>query len=211
LNVNATTGAIELVLGTSALHTWTGATNSNWNLGVPGNWTPSNYVNGEDVLFNDTATNFNVVLDNANGPLSPSSVTFNNSANNYNLSGAGSITGTTGLFKNGTGTVTIGNANSYSGVTQINKGIISISAANNIGNGSATNTLGLASGGVLQATANLDLGATRNVTIGTGGGGFDVTASNELTVSGVISGGAATDNLTKTGTGTLTLNNAGNT
>jgi autotransporter-associated beta strand protein len=210
LVTNVANSSIDLVLSASALRTWTGATNSNWNLTTAGNWSPANFSNGDDVLFNDTASNFNVVLNNADGPLTPNSVTFNNSANNYNLSGTGSITGATSLFKNGTGTVTISNANSYSGATQINAGMISISAANNIGDGSATNTIGIQGGGVLQSTANVDLGVNRNVTIGNGGAGFDVTSTNVLTVSGVVSGGTASDNLTKTGTGTVVLSNAGN-
>jgi autotransporter-associated beta strand protein len=50
----------------------------------------------------------------------------------------------------------------------------------------------------------------RSVSLGAGGGGFDVTGSNVLTVSGAISGSNAADNLTKTGTGTLVLSNTGN-
>ena len=203
--------SIDLILAPAGQRTWTGATNSNWNLSTPGNWTPANYANGNDVLFNDTATTFGVTLDNADGALSPNSITFNNSANAYTLSGAGSITGTTGLTKNGSALVTIGTANSYTGVTQINAGELSISAANTIGDGSATNTIGLAGGGLLQDTgATVDLGALRSVALGAGGGGFDVTGSSVLTVSGVISGTAAADSLTKIGTGTVVFSNAGN-
>ncbi len=214
LVVNSGNNSIDLVLQGVGLRTWTGTTNSNWNLSTPGNWNPPEFSNGDDVVFDDTPTApnaFNVILDNANGPVSPNSVTFNNSLNNYTFSGPGSIAGATGIVKNGTGLVTIGNTNTYSGVTQINAGELSISAFTNIGNSSVTNTIGLAGGGLLQDTgAAVDLGVNRSVAIGAGGGGFDVTGANVLTVSGIISGGAAADNLSKVGTGTVVFSNAGN-
>jgi autotransporter-associated beta strand protein len=212
--VNAGNNSIDLVLAPAGQRFWTGATNGNWNLSTPGNWTPVNYANGDDAIFNDSASTFNVVLDNVDGPLTPNSVTFNNNSNNYTLSGPGTITGAAPVTMNGTAMVTISNANSYSGATQINAGVISVNAANNIGDGSATNSLGLAGGGVLQSTGTFDLGALRTVTLGSGGGGLDVTGSNVLTVSGKVTGGDPADNLTinptVTSTGTVLLTNTTN-
>ena len=110
LVVNAGNNSIDLLLTAAGLRTWTGSVNSNWNLSTGGNWNPPEFGNGDDALFDDTATRFNVTLDNANGAISPNSVTFNNSTNAYTLSGPGSIAGGGGLTKNGTALVTIGTA-----------------------------------------------------------------------------------------------------
>ena len=84
---------------------------------------------------------------------------------------------------------------------------------------SATPTLCLYSGGILQATENITLqesnaggsaGTTtvnRGVTIGNSGGGFDVTTGKTLTITGGI---GAPGMMTKSGAGTLTLSAANN-
>ncbi|HLX63441.1 MAG TPA: autotransporter-associated beta strand repeat-containing protein [Planctomycetota bacterium] len=118
------------------------------------------------------------------------------------LTVSGAISGNSTLTKSNTGTVILTNINTNSGPVAINGGILSISASSGLGDGSATNVLSLA-GGTLQNTgASVDLTPARTVTLGTGGGGFDVTGANVLTVSGVISGSGT---LTKTNTGTLIL------
>jgi autotransporter-associated beta strand protein len=85
-------------------------------------------------------------------------------------------------------------------LTSINAGTLQISAANNIGDGSATNTISF-NGGKLQSTANsYDLGVNRTIAMA-GAGTIQVDAGT-LTVSGAISGSGA---LTKAGTGTVSL------
>ena len=110
------------------------------------------------------------------------------------------ITGTSGAY-----TITLsGNANT---AFTANSGVASWAHAP---------ALGLYSGGILQATSNITLqeigtggsgsAATttvnRTLTIGSGGGGFDVTGSNTLTIPGTIT---ATGMMTKSGSGTLVL------
>ena len=121
---------------------------------------------------------------------------------------SGSYTGSIGLTKLGAGTLILGNANSYSGATRINGGTLQISATDRLGDASPTNTMGLAGGGTLDWTpaTNYDLGATRTVALGTGGGTIQVDdAGATVTVSGVVSGAGV---LTKLGTGTLVLSGA---
>ena len=119
------------------------------------------------------------------------------------LTVSGSISGTASLTKTGTGAAILTAANTNSGPVAVNGGILSISASNGLGDGSSTNTVSLA-GGTLQNTgATVDLGVLRTVALGAGGGAFDVSGTNVLTVSGMISGSTT---LTKTGTGTLILN-----
>ena len=123
------------------------------------------------------------------------------SASNYVFSGV--ITGLTNLVKQGPGTQTLSGANTYTGFTAINNGVLSISASSNLGDGSATNTITINGGKLRDTGAGVNLGVNRSVTIGASGGTIEVTTGASLTVPGAISGPGNT--LTKTGNGTLTL------
>jgi len=90
-------------------------TNQNWNNGAP-----ANYIDGDNVLFNDANNGHYAVT--LNGTVSPTSVTFNNSAGNYTLSGSGGIAGSGSLTLYGSGTVTISTANTYTGGTNVENG-----------------------------------------------------------------------------------------
>jgi fibronectin-binding autotransporter adhesin len=128
--------------------------------------------------------------------LNNASLLFNRSdASTY----AGTISGTGSVAKAGTGTLTLTGANTYSGPTILTAGILRISSAAALGDGSATNTLvfGL---GTLQAAAPLTLPGTRAITL-TNNGTID-TNGQSVTLAGPISGNGA---ITKTGAGTLTL------
>ena len=118
----------------------------------------------------------------------------------------------TGFAKTGTGTQTLSGANSYTGVTTLTGGTLSVDSIGNggvaSGNlGSATNIAAnlVFNGGTLQytgATASTD----RNFTINAGKTAtFDV-STNNLTISGATT--ATTGALTKIGAGTLTLTGA---
>lgn len=123
----------------------------------------------------------------------------------------GSITGTGGLTKVGNGTLNLNSANTFSGDTRLEAGMIVLANANALqnstldtgpaGNHSANFTLAegtIYNLGGLKGSANLDL-ALSHLSVG---------SNNQSTVfSGVIQG-AFNNNLTKVGSGTLTL--AGN-
>ena len=115
----------------------------------------------------------------------------------------GVITGAGKFTKSGAGILVLSGTNTNSGVVSITGGTLSISAGNNLGNAAATNTLAIA-GGTLQWTGGTSesLGATRTLSIGSGGATVDATGAGTLTIDGVISG---SDNLTKTGAGILAL------
>lgn len=120
------------------------------------------------------------------------------------------ISGTGALTKTGVGSVTLGGANSYSGPTLVEQGMVSISASSGLGDGGATNTIRLANGAVLQSTgASVDLGVNRSITLAGTGGVLEVTGSNSLTVPGALIGDAC-HVLTKSGTGLLVLTNTTN-
>ncbi len=108
----------------------------------------------------------------------------------------------------GTGTIILAGTNTYTGQTSVDGGVLRLGANVNLGAQATGATLNL-SGGTLTATATFGLynGAAgtnnRAVVLGSGGGTFDVTGSNMLTVAGVVSGAGG---LTKTDSGTLILN-----
>lgn len=115
---------------------------------------------------------------------------------NFNGTMSGNISGTGTLIKEGTGTVTLTGINSYTGLTRLLGGTLSVSSDNNLG--APTSNL-LFNGGTLQFTSNLT--TARNVTLNLLGGTID-TLGNTDTMSGNFTG---IGSLTKIGTGTLIL------
>ncbi len=113
---------------------------------------------------------------------------------------AGAISGSGSVIQQGTGTLTLSGASTFSGGLQVVSGTVRAFSAAALGAG----TLGL------QGSAGLSAGGTfafgGNVTLspagGTGGGTFQVDSAQALTLSGVVSGAGG---LTKAGAGTLVL------
>ncbi|MGK6317662.1 autotransporter-associated beta strand repeat-containing protein [Neorhizobium sp. DT-125] len=108
------------------------------------------------------------------------------------------LTGNTILTKSDLGTLILTGANSYTGGTAINGGVVQIASDANLG--AASGDLSF-NGGALRTTGPIT--TARTVALQTNGGTFETIA--DLTLSGVISGNG---NLTKTGAATLTLTGA---
>lgn len=122
---------------------------------------------------------------------------------NSSLSGAG------GLRKTGNGTVVLAAASgsSFMGLVEIDGGILSVSADNQLGNSS--NVILLDTGTLqLNYTPPGNTTFTRNITVGSSGGAVDVTTGNSVTFANVISGSGF---FKKSGTGVLVLAGPGNT
>ncbi len=219
---------------------WNGDLSNNWDIDPDGsqtqgtaNWkttvtnTATRYLQGSGgtdiVTFNDTATGSGTV--NLTTVLSPGGLTVNNSTKAYTFTGPGKITGTIGLVKSGTGSLTLANttANDYSGGTLIQAGTLRLGDGVTVGGGiisgsivnDGTLVLNRPSDFVfsnpLSGIGSLEKAAPNTVTIGSFvfPNSIALTAGKLLfngggTLSGVISGSGQLE----VAGGTLTLDGA---
>ncbi len=172
---------LEITTGT---RTWNLSAPGNWNILSSGSWLESDtfFANGDAVVFDDTATNGAVAL---TGTLNPSAVTFANASTSYALTGAGAISGNTGLTKNGTGTVSIATNNTYTGATAITNGTLNIQHANALGGTTSGTTI--SSGATLEIQGGITTpeGITASGT-GFGGNGAIRNVSGTNTISSAL-------------------------
>jgi fibronectin-binding autotransporter adhesin len=148
LSTSVDPGFIDLVVGTAFVAqtlTWnnTGGTGdgTTWDVNTNQNWSngaPTTYLDGDNVVFNDT-NNGNYTVNITPASVSPGSVTVN-TTNTYTITGGG-ITASAGLEVNGGGTLVL--ANEYN----------SFVAPVSIDGGST-----LSVGGLLDASVNVNNG-----------------------------------------------------
>ncbi|QQO34452.1 autotransporter outer membrane beta-barrel domain-containing protein [Bradyrhizobium diazoefficiens] len=124
--------------------------------------------------------------------------------------------GAVGFTKAGTGLVTLNNNNSYTGVTTVSGGTLSVTSIGNGGTNSAIGASSAASSNLVIESGTLSYnGATattnRGFTLVNGGASraIDVAGATNLTFTGLVTS-PDDAGLTKTNTGTLTLANGGN-
>ena len=198
---------------------WNNASaNGLWDINTSGNWDdaiddidPAKYTDTVYVNFDDAHNNgnYNVTL---NTTVNPGEVTVNNSSGNYLISGTGSIGGLTGLEKDGSAKLMLAIANTYSGATTINSGILDLDNQNAVQNSTvidnqAAGGLAFTSGidnpifGGLSGSGAITLqdAGSAAVTLSVGNNGANTTYSGALSGSGA---------LTKIGAGTLILSGA---
>lgn len=176
VQVELTSGPIT-VLST----TWTGATDNNWNYGTP-NWlfqgVAADFVNGRAAMFNDSATQTNILLDAS--PLSPSSITVTNNSLQYTFGGSGFLSSGT-LTKSGSSSLTLDNSGGNNNIPTV-----------------------VINGGTLQLGEGDGNGGLSSVNI-TNDGALVVDSTNDVELSSSITG---TGTLTQGGSGTLVLSGA---
>jgi autotransporter-associated beta strand protein len=194
--------------------TWTGASSGNWDTNEA-NWNgPAGtmYSDGEPVVFDNTPLQYSSQFTvSVQSTVTPASVIFNNSiGNNYTITTPYNIgtviSGSCGVYINGTGTVTFGavtyEGNSYTGGTFLNAGVLNINDDDKLGTVPAANAVNLVfNGGTLQAgIADLQISGTRTIQLNAGGGTLDTNA-NEMEIEGNLIQGSG--GLTVIGGGTL--------
>ena len=186
--------------GTHTLNEWNLNENENFNNAGEADI----FVSGDDVIFDDAATDASVRI---NENLYPKTVTFDNDTKTYSLSGNGGISGETGLTKKGNGTLVITSTNTYTGKTTLEGGVTAVSAlADSIVRkgalGCYTKEIGnfeIKNGATLRNTVAIKNGVP--ITIGEGGAVFQT--DGELTLNKPLYGNGNT--LTKTGASNLIL------
>ena len=158
--------------------------NGNWDINLSSNWKIGGgnggfyYQDGTNVIFDDTSSGASPIYVTNVVTVSPANVTANLTNKNYTILG-NAIAGGTGLIKNGNGTITLANTNTYTGSTVINAGTLAISGTGLLGNGNYTGNI-------------------------TNNGTFNYAGTGSQILSGVISGNGT---VTNSGAGTLVLSN----
>ena len=197
---NVANSSVDLVLrdGPKPL-TWTGLNGSDWDIATTTNWvafglTPTAFLNADSVFFYDTAAT-NVV--NLTTALLPAVLTVSNQVLNYSFTGGGNLSGFTGLFKEGAGTLTLANSgiNDFRGGVTVNGGTLVLATDNSISGGVSLNS-GTVQVGAGGTTGNLPSGNVVNQS------GLIFNRSGDLMVANAISGSGG---LTNNGAGTVTL------
>ena len=216
---------IDIRVGATDYLKWTGAANlsNGWDTSTQ-NWklnstnAPTTYIDnpGDVVVFDDSISNASEATVNITTNVHPNSVTFNNSTYDYTLNSASyGINGPTGLTKTGSGSLTINNANTYTGATQIDGGTVVVYADTALGTPPGLVTPGsiVLNNGTLSAGSGFTLNANRGVALGpasgSGSGTIDTAGGAMLTYAGALANNSGgTGGLNKTGDGMLFLSGA---
>ncbi len=136
---------------------------------------------------------------------------YNIAVNGEPVVNASALTSSSGTLTHrspaGGGTLTMGGANPYTGITNINGGTLNVSSDGNLGTAPAAFTANqiTLNGGTLQLTATaVDLATNRGISV-TAASTISASSSQSPLIEGIISGSAP---LTKTSSGNLSLNGA---
>ncbi len=142
INLNVAGGPVDLIWhGDGTLNRWDVVGTSNWFNGV----LSERFYQLDTVTFDNTG--FNNVPVMLQGTVMPTAVKTTGSKN-YAFSGSGKISGAAALTLNGTGILTVGTANDFTGITDIKAGTLKVASSN---------ALGSAAGGTIIENATLDL------------------------------------------------------
>ena len=166
-------------------------------------------LTAEDAIFNSSSVENNgAITMGANQSLNNlfGTGTIDNGGNDLTLNNtsetefSGVISGSGGLTKSGTETLTLSGDNTYSGATKVTEGTLALTEQNAISNSSSVSVenSGKITMGADQSFNNL----SGNGTIDNGGNDLTLNNTAETLFSGAVSGNG---NVTKTGAGTLKI------
>jgi len=176
-----------------------------WDINTTANWknvggTAINYVDGDIVFLDDTASGATPITVTLNTSVAPLSVTIN-ATKNYILTGSGGIGGSAKLTKNNSGTLTLSGTNSYTGATTLNGGTLTFGSAGSLPVGS----LVIFAGGTLEF-AGSGTAATYNLSAA-GDAGYLVNATQATGILTITRASGNYNGMTKGGVGTVILAN----
>lgn len=228
---NPGNGSIDVIIPAVNSLTWNG-TNANWDVNTSYNWVdasmlPARYaeygttnIYGDIVTFNDNLSDPSMTSINLTTTLRPTSINLTAVGTAYTFSGPGKISGGSHVNVSGYAPVTFSAANDYSGGSTLAGGTVLVGHDSALGSGPIT-----LAGSVLSADSTTPRALTNAVSISADSTfGVDAT-SGALTLSGPIdfggtawglsmensvtlSGPASDGGITKSGNGTLTVDNA---
>ncbi|HEY4416565.1 MAG TPA: phospholipase C, phosphocholine-specific [Verrucomicrobiae bacterium] len=202
-----TPGSTSLFWSGSPSNQWDFANNLAW---LTTNNTPANYVDGCQAIFNDSAANFTVNLATS---IAPFAVTVASATHSFIFNGNGSITGATGLTKQGGGQLTLNPTNTYTGDTVISQGAVNLSSSESLPGGTGFGDVTL--NGILNlagysCTVNNLSGAGRVDNIISSNVTLTVLETTNTTFSGILKNSAGAVSLNLTGSGSLSFSGTGN-
>jgi fibronectin-binding autotransporter adhesin len=194
--------------------TWNGNVNGDWNTSTY-NWlagaTSTNFTDGSAVQFGDNATGTTTL--NLATTLSPKSMLSVNSSKNYTFGGTGKISGSGGLTKEGSGTLTItgAQANDYTGPNVFAGGKVIVSS---LANGGSPSAIGASTADPINLSFSGGALSYQGAPTVINRGYFAATLTstlevqNSLTLSGTASA-AVNSGFVKSGPGTLAYTTTG--
>jgi len=218
--------SVDLKVDSITPSVWTAAGSDFWDL-TSNNWNdgaPSMFLTQDIATFNDLGALQEVFVDTGGGAIEPAAMVFNNTtATTYVLDGD-PVSGTGGIIKTGDGELILASANTFSGINDIQDGLVLLEDAAGLGGPGnitmigATATLDVngldleATGQVIQTEGTIINGSTDLATINslelTGDATLDL--DNKMIVGANNSAGGSlelgSNTLTKTGSGQLVLN-----
>jgi autotransporter-associated beta strand protein len=178
------------VSSVQAQYTWVGTTG---DINTASNWSPSGVPSaGNTYTFGNTGITTTVTGNPAPGVL----IVVNSSAGVKDYTISGVLSGATTVTKNGSSKLTLTGTNTYSGITNVNAGILNIQ--NNSALGTTANGTVVAYGAILQMQNNITVTGEALTLNGSGAGsatGGTITTSGAYTIHTFTSSGTFTLNI----------------
>ena len=166
---NTATKTIELVVTSITPLRWTASSNSNWDINLTANWNVDGnatvFSQSDYVRFDDSAASPVVIIQHQ---VAPRSIVVSNSSVAYTITTSATtnkITGTTGILKQGTNSLSIGGTHDFTGNITVESGTL---IANSVGAVGSTNGVTTIQSGATFDSTGQDLRNERFVVSGAG-------------------------------------------